>query len=206
MIQQLGDHLQGVYGDYYPGYGYAPYGAYAPPGSPVPTTGPDGQLYGPQQYQYPGLYYMPSTPGSSTLTSTSQPPTSRPEVSASAASEEPTVSVDATKTTTKGASNGSANGDVGIVPLKHNHQKPLASNGSRGSGALPGGVPSGYPPDPRYAYDGMRSPIPWLDGPAFLDGQHRQAAASTLSSMVIRQSMAITDSSGDLFLSLAIST
>ncbi|CAA6658572.1 unnamed protein product [Spirodela intermedia] len=165
------DEVPGVYGDFYPGYGYAPYGAYAPPGSPVPTAGPDGQLYGPQQYQYPGLYYMPSTPSSSTLTSTSQPPTSRAEVSGSAASEEPTVSVDATKMTTKGTSNGSANGDVGSVPLKHNHQKPLAWH------------PFWLPPDPRYAYDGMRSPVPWLDGPAFLDGQHRQAATSTLSSM-----------------------
>ena len=50
--------LVGVYGDngsfmYHHGYGYAPYGPYPPVGSPVPTVGHDGQLYGPQHYQCP---------------------------------------------------------------------------------------------------------------------------------------------------------
>ncbi|RZC77199.1 hypothetical protein C5167_001424 [Papaver somniferum] len=35
---------------YHHGYGYAPYGAYSPARSPVPTMGHDG-LYGPQHYQ-----------------------------------------------------------------------------------------------------------------------------------------------------------
>ncbi|KAI3923788.1 hypothetical protein MKW92_006308, partial [Papaver armeniacum] len=52
----------GVYGDngsllYHHGYGYAPYGAYSPAGSHVPTMGHDG-LYGPQQYQYPTPFYQ----------------------------------------------------------------------------------------------------------------------------------------------------
>lgn len=45
----------------YPGYGYAPYGPYSPAGSPVPTTGHDGQLYGAQHYQYPSPYFPPMT-------------------------------------------------------------------------------------------------------------------------------------------------
>ncbi|KAJ0673055.1 hypothetical protein HanOQP8_Chr13g0503971 [Helianthus annuus] len=57
------DMSQGVYGEngsvMYPGYGYAPYGPYSPAGSPVPTTGHDGQLYGAQQYQYQYQYPSP---------------------------------------------------------------------------------------------------------------------------------------------------
>ncbi|XP_078430878.1 YTH domain-containing protein ECT2-like isoform X2 [Wolffia australiana] len=168
---------EGVYGDYYPGYGYAPYGAFAP-GSPVPAAGPDGQIYGHQQYQYPGLYYVPPTPTSSALTSTTQPPSSQAEVPTSTtASEEAATPLDSTKTTTKVSAND-------VVPAKHNHQKPLTGfNGQRGSAAVPGGIPAGYPPDLRYAYDGMRSPIQWLDGPTYLDGQHRHASNSTLSSV-----------------------
>ncbi|XP_047317101.1 YTH domain-containing protein ECT4-like [Impatiens glandulifera] len=46
---------------YQQGYGYAPYGAYHAPGSPVPTMVHDGQIYGPQHYQYPS-YYPSSAP------------------------------------------------------------------------------------------------------------------------------------------------
>ncbi|KAJ0794417.1 hypothetical protein HanPI659440_Chr04g0139031 [Helianthus annuus] len=57
------DGVDGVYGEngsvMYPGYGYAPYGPYSPAGSPVPTTGHDGQLYGAQQYQYPSPCFLP---------------------------------------------------------------------------------------------------------------------------------------------------
>lgn len=58
---------QDFYGDngnfiYNQGYGYAPFGTYLPPNSPIPTMGYDGQLYGAQQqYQYPGSFYQPST-------------------------------------------------------------------------------------------------------------------------------------------------
>lgn len=58
---------QDYYGDngnfiYNQGYGYAPFGTYLPPNSPIPTMGYDGQLYGAQQqYQYPGSFYQPST-------------------------------------------------------------------------------------------------------------------------------------------------
>ncbi|KAK7336249.1 hypothetical protein VNO77_16785 [Canavalia gladiata] len=57
-----GGMAQGVYGDscsymYHQGYGYTPYGTYAPPNSSSPIVQQDGQLYGLQQYQYPCSYY-----------------------------------------------------------------------------------------------------------------------------------------------------
>ncbi|XP_019458839.1 PREDICTED: YTH domain-containing family protein 3-like isoform X2 [Lupinus angustifolius] len=53
----------GVYGDsspymYHQGYGFTPYGAYPPPNSSSPPIQHDGQLYGLQQYQYPGSYHQ----------------------------------------------------------------------------------------------------------------------------------------------------
>ncbi|KAK7396163.1 hypothetical protein VNO78_16974 [Psophocarpus tetragonolobus] len=57
-----GGMAQGVYGDncsymYHQGYGYTPYGTYAPPNSSSPMIQQDGQHYGLQQYQYPCSYY-----------------------------------------------------------------------------------------------------------------------------------------------------
>ncbi|TKY62911.1 YTH domain-containing family protein 2 [Spatholobus suberectus] len=57
-----GGMAQGVYGDncsymYHQGYGYTPYGTYAPPNSSSPIIQQDGQHYGLQQYQYPCSYY-----------------------------------------------------------------------------------------------------------------------------------------------------
>lgn len=43
------------------GYGYTPYGAYAPPDSSTPFVQHDAQLYGLQQYQYPSYYKSPSS-------------------------------------------------------------------------------------------------------------------------------------------------
>ncbi|KAL6976962.1 hypothetical protein U1Q18_025750 [Sarracenia purpurea var. burkii] len=57
----------GVYRDnsslmYHHGYGYAPYGPYSPAGSPVPTMGHNGQLFGAQHYQYPTPFFQTLTP------------------------------------------------------------------------------------------------------------------------------------------------
>lgn len=51
------ERVSGIYGEYH-GYTYAPYGAYSPTASSMRH---DGQLYGPQQYQYPTSYFQPST-------------------------------------------------------------------------------------------------------------------------------------------------
>ena len=67
--------MQGIYSDsagsvfmpHAAGYGYASQPSYSPytPGTPVaPTMGADGQLYGPQAFQYPShLYGQPMSPG-----------------------------------------------------------------------------------------------------------------------------------------------
>ncbi|KAL2647823.1 hypothetical protein AAZV13_05G140000 [Glycine max] len=144
----------GVYGDngsllYHHGYGYAPYGPYSPAGSPVPTMGNDGQLYGPQHYQYPP-YFQPLTPTSAPFTPT---PAVLPqgEVSTSVAADQKPLPVDAAN----GNSNGVANG----------------------------GNAKGYQ-DPRFGFDGVRSPIPWLDAPLFSDGQPRPVSSTTITSSI----------------------
>ncbi|KAL3020648.1 hypothetical protein AAZX31_05G155500 [Glycine max] len=144
----------GVYGDngsllYHHGYGYAPYGPYSPAGSPVPTMGNDGQLYGPQHYQYPP-YFQPLTPTSAPFTPT---PAVLPqgEVSTSVAADQKPLPVD--------AANGNSNGVVN------------------------GGNAKGYQ-DPRFGFDGVRSPIPWLDAPLFSDGQPRPVSSTTITSSI----------------------
>ncbi|XP_073225642.1 YTH domain-containing protein ECT2-like [Cicer arietinum] len=136
----------GVYGDngsllYHHGYGYAPYGPYSPAGSPVPTMGNDGQMYVPQHYQYPP-YFQPLTPTSGPFTPT---PAVHPQgdVSTSVAADQKPLSVEA------------ANGNSNAV-----------SNGVSAKGRTP---TSGYQ-DPQFGFDGVRSPIPWLDSPIFSDG------------------------------------
>ncbi|KAL3020651.1 hypothetical protein AAZX31_05G155500 [Glycine max] len=150
----------GVYGDngsllYHHGYGYAPYGPYSPAGSPVPTMGNDGQLYGPQHYQYPP-YFQPLTPTSAPFTPT---PAVLPqgEVSTSVAADQKPLPVD--------AANGNSNGVV---------------NGGNAKGR---GPTSGYQ-DPRFGFDGVRSPIPWLDAPLFSDGQPRPVSSTTITSSI----------------------
>lgn len=146
--------------------------------------GHDGQLYGPQHYQYPGPYYPPATPTNSTFTPNNPPPSSQAEVSAPVSSDQTTAPVDATKSNSNGVSNGNSNGNNWTLPLKPSPQNSSAtSNGSYGRGAIQGSLPSGYP-DSRYSYDGVRSPVPWLDCPTFLDGQHRVPTTSSVSSPV----------------------
>jgi len=155
---------------YHPGYGYAPYGAYPSPGSPVPTMGHDGQLYGPQHYQYPAPYFQPPSP---TPYASNQAPTSKVVVSTSAAPDQPPIPLDAAKVNTNGVANGTANGNNGPLSQKPSQQNSsLTSNNSYGRGALPNGLPSSGYQDPGFSYDGIRSPVPWFD-PVFPDAQHR---------------------------------
>ncbi|XP_038987803.1 YTH domain-containing protein ECT4-like [Phoenix dactylifera] len=175
----------GVYGDmYHHGYGYAPFGAYPSPGSPVPTMGHDGQLYGPQHYQYPTPFFQPPTLTGAPHTP-NQPPTSQSEVSTSVASDQPSIPLDTSKANSNGIANGNANGNSGSAPQRPSHQnQSQTSNGSYGRGSLPGGLPSTGYHDPRFSFDGMRSPVPWFDGPVFSNGQHRPATTSSISSAV----------------------
>ncbi|KAJ3673275.1 hypothetical protein LUZ60_006649 [Juncus effusus] len=144
----------GVYGDMYHGYGYAPYGAYPSPGSPVPTIGTDGQMYAPQHYQYPAPFYQPATP-----TATQNPNAgSKPD---SKSDNKPVVSIDSTK------SDGTMNGTTGQVQLKQN------GSGNNVNGSYRAGVQNGY------GYNNM----PWFDASLYTNGQHRPNASSVNSTV-----------------------
>ncbi|RRT59002.1 hypothetical protein B296_00046174 [Ensete ventricosum] len=139
---------------YHHGYGYAPYGPYPSPGSPVPTLGHNGQLYGPQHYQFPATYYQPPTATSAPDT-TSQIPSSKREVSTSTAANLPSIPVDTTKSDSNETVKASTNGNNGSLKLKPSQQNSsLNSNGSLGKGAFPGGHPSSGYQDPRFGFDG----------------------------------------------------
>ncbi|KAF5937304.1 hypothetical protein HYC85_024810 [Camellia sinensis] len=180
----------GVYGDngslmYHHGYGYAPYSPYSPAGSPVPTMGHDGQLYGAQHYQYPPQYFQPLTPTSMPYTPTPAAP-SKGEIPNSAAADQTPLSVE----TANGNSNGIANsggvkGNNGSAPTKHTYQNSsFNTNASYGRGGLPGGIPALGFQDPRFGFDGLRSPIPWLDGTIFSDGQPRPVTSTSMVSSI----------------------
>ncbi|KAK7247261.1 hypothetical protein RIF29_42141 [Crotalaria pallida] len=171
------DMTSGVYGDngslLYHGYGYAPYAPYSPAGSPVPTMGNDGQLYGPQHYQYP--YFPPLTPTSGAFAPT---PAAAPqgEVNNSVAADQKPLSVETANGNTNGVtSGGNVKGNNGAAPVKSAYQNSFSSNGR--------GPTSGYQ-DPRFAFDGVRSPIPWLDAPLFSDGQQRPVSSSSMTSSI----------------------
>ncbi|KAL5834120.1 hypothetical protein ACOSQ3_017794 [Xanthoceras sorbifolium] len=179
----------GVYGDngslvYHHGYGYAPYAPYSPATSPVPTMGNDGQLYGPQHYQYP-QYFQPLNPtsGSYSLSPVAPPPG---DIATSAAADQKPLSVD----TTNGKSNGVANaggmkGTNGAAPFKPAYQNSsFNTNNTYGRGALPGRIPASGYQDPRFNFDGMRSAVPWLDGPMISDAQHRPVTSTTFNSSI----------------------
>lgn len=166
---------------YHHGCGYPPYGAYPAAGSPGPTMGHDGQLYGPQHYHYATPYYQQSTTPNGTYTPV---PTPKGDISTSVSSDQVPVERGKGNSNGNGIVNGGVNGSNGSVPLKPSSQNgSIISNGSYGGrGAMPSG-PVGVQ-DPRFGFDGVQSPIPWLDGPIFSDGQPRLATSSPFSSNI----------------------
>ncbi|CAN6285605.1 unnamed protein product [Urochloa humidicola] len=171
-----------VYGDIY-GYGYAPYGAYSPASSPVPTV--DGQMFG-AQYQYPTAYFQPPTPVPSTTQGDLQP---------SVNPEKPAAKADPAKTTANGAPNGTAHSNSGTVPLASSAHSnsgtvPLASSHQNSSltpdgtyrAPLLGGVPSAGYLDTTYGYDSTGAHFAWYDGSAYANGQQRTTATNYMPS------------------------
>lgn len=182
-------YCQGVYGDngslvYHHGYGYAPYGPYSPAGSPVPTMGNDGQLYGPQHYQYPP-YFQPLTPTSGPFTPT---PAVLPQgdVSTSVAADQKPLPVEAANGNSNAVtSGGSVKGNNCAAPIKQNYKNSSSSsNASYEMVTMPGRTPTSGYQDPRFGFDGVRSPIPWLDAPLFSDGQPRPVSSTTITSSI----------------------
>jgi hypothetical protein len=178
----------GVYGDngslvYHHGYGYAPYAPYSPAASPVPTMGHDGQLYGAQHYQYPTPYFQSVAPPSGAYSTSAAP--AKGEIASSAAADQASLPVDSTNSKSNGIANsGSAKGNNGTAPARGTHQNSSFNlSVSYGRGGLPGGIPASSYQDPRFGFDGLRSPIPWLEGPYFSDGQARPVTTSSMTSI-----------------------
>lgn len=169
---------------YHHGYGYAPYSPYSPAGSPVPTMGNDGQLYGPQHYQYPP-YFQPMTPTSGQFTPTPVVPP-QADVSTSVAADQKPLPVEATNGNSNGITNGgNVKGNNGASTGKPAYQvSTFNSNPSYGRGNMPGRIPTSGYQDPRYGFDGLHSPIPWLDAPLFSDGQPRPVTSTSITSSI----------------------
>ncbi|URE04217.1 YT521-B-like family domain containing protein [Musa troglodytarum] len=166
----------GVYGDmYHHGYGYASYGPYPSPGSPISTLGQNGQLYGSQHYHFPATYYQPPTSTSAPYT-TAQTSGSNGEVSTSAAVNIPPIPADTAKAISHGTTKASSNSNNGSAKTK-----PFSLCCSFDKGALPGGHPPAGSQDPRF--DGMWSPVPCSDVSIFPDGQQRPPT-TTASPMI----------------------
>jgi len=183
------DMAQGVYGEngsvMYHGYGYAPYGPYTPTGSPVPTLGHDGQLYGAQQYQYPTPYFQPLTPTSGPYPTPAAPPKVEKSTTG-AAGDKPTLAIETANVNSNGITNvGVVKANNGSAPHKSFQNSSKNNNGSFGRGTLPGGIPTSAYQDPRFGYDSLGSPVPWMDVPLYSDysrPMNNTSIKSTISS------------------------
>ncbi|XVF06219.1 hypothetical protein REPUB_Repub06bG0028600 [Reevesia pubescens] len=158
-------------------YGYMPYGAYSMPGSPLPAMGHDGQLHALQEYYYPNPYYQPPM-------QTSQANASHVEVSTFSVADQASLSIETNKGNLSNiASGGGLSGNNGSGSLKSTFKSSsLNPNASYKRGGLPtGNLSQGYQ-DPRFSYDGIQSPIPWLDMSMSSTGQSEYTANSGFSS------------------------
>ncbi|KAI3716484.1 hypothetical protein L1987_67395 [Smallanthus sonchifolius] len=138
------DLAHGIYG-----YGYAPYGPYSPAGSPVPTVGHDGQLYGAQNYQYSSPYFQPLTPTSGQFSATVAYP--KGEITTHTAAGQLPLASGANKGIFYGGGIGvGLKESTGPVPMRPTTYENSAFNinGSYGRSSQ-----NGYQ-DLRYSYDG----------------------------------------------------
>ncbi|KAB2005767.1 hypothetical protein ERO13_D11G269100v2 [Gossypium hirsutum] len=151
-------------------YGYMSYAPYSIPSPPLPAMGHDGQLHALQEYYYPSPYYQQPL-------QTSQANASQVDVSSFGATDQSSLSVD----TNKGNSNGITSGGSGSLKptLKSSSLNPNAFY--KGGGLPTGNLSQGYQ-DPRFSYDGIQSPIPWLDMSVSPNGQSEQTANGGFSS------------------------
>lgn len=186
MNQEGVEVPHGVYGDngslmYHHGYGYAPYGPYTPAGSPVPTVGHDGQLYGAQQYQYPTPYFQPLNPTSGPYPTPAAPV--KGEMSTTGAADQTNLAVESANGNANGIANvGGVKSSGGSVPPKSYQNSSYNSNGSYGRGNLP--AASSYQ-DPRFGgYDSLGTHMPWIDGPLYSDGNTRPLNNNSITSSI----------------------
>lgn len=166
------------------GYGYAPYAPYSPATSPVPTVGHDGQMYGAQHYQYPTPYFQSLTPTSGPYSTPAAP--TKGEMGTAATGDQAPLSVDSANSKSNGVANGGGpKGNNATAPARATYQNSSFNvNGTYGRGTLPGGIPATGYQDPRWGFDGLQSPIPWLENPYFSDGQQRPITSSSMTSSI----------------------
>ncbi|XP_075515920.1 YTH domain-containing protein ECT4-like [Primulina tabacum] len=176
----------GVYGDnasllYHHGYSYAPYAPYSPAVSPVPTVGHDGQTYGAQHYQYPTPYFQSLTPTGGQFPTMAAPP--KGDIAIAAAADQGSLPIDSANSKSNGISNGgTTKGNNVSAQARATYNSSFNVNGSYGRSSLTGGIPTSGYQDPRFGFDGIQVPIPWMESPYFLDGQPRSIGSSTLTS------------------------
>ncbi|KAL6958281.1 hypothetical protein U1Q18_044027, partial [Sarracenia purpurea var. burkii] len=76
-------------------------------------------------------------------------------------------------------------GNSGSALAKQTYQNSsFNSNRAYGRGSLHGGLLASGFQDPRFGFDSLRSPIPWLDGPIFSDGQPRPVTPTSMVSSI----------------------
>ncbi|OMP11190.1 hypothetical protein CCACVL1_00632 [Corchorus capsularis] len=149
--------------------------AYMPPSSPLLAMGHDA-LHALQEYHYP-TYYQPPL-------QTSQASASQVEVSTSGVGDQASLSVDTNKGNSSTiTSAGGLSGNNGSGSLKSTFKSSsLNPNASyKKGGYSTGNLSSGYT-DPRFSYDGIQSPIPWLDMSMSSNGQLEHVANGGFSS------------------------
>lgn len=120
------------------------------------------------------------TPTSGPYPSSAVPPKS--DISSIGAADQAPLSVETANGNSNGIANGNGlKGNNGSAPLKTNHQTSSYANGSYGrGGSLSGGISASAYQDPRYGYDGLRSP--WIDGPLYSDGHPRSVTSTSITS------------------------
>ncbi|XP_038701782.1 YTH domain-containing protein ECT4-like isoform X2 [Tripterygium wilfordii] len=141
-----------VYGDgapvmYHNGYAYPTYGPYSPAATPIPTMGNDGQIYGPQHYQYPSYFHATTTSGPMISSSVAPP---QDAFSTSTVGDQKALSLETSKSNSnRTVNNGVAKANSGPVPFKPTHNNSLFTPSN-----VNGGTPASGFAGPRFGFDG----------------------------------------------------
>lgn len=167
---------------YHQGYGYTPYGAYAPPNSSSPIVQHDGQLYGMQQYQYPCSYYK--SPASDVSFAPNKISVPQGEIS-TAVNADHVPSNAMNKGNTVSMDNGNCTNQNGLKTfLTGSQHTSLNTNDSYQGASLPACASlSGYQ-GPRTSNHGTQSAVA-TDVSLVSDRQSKHGAKVGLSSQVV---------------------
>ncbi|KAL8217273.1 hypothetical protein R6Q57_024110 [Mikania cordata] len=158
------DLAYGVYG-----YGYAPYGAYSPAGSPSPTAAYDCQFFGAQHYEYPNEYFQPATPTVGPCFATTSP--TKGEATTPKICDQPSLAANSAKGS--GGNHVGSKGNNGLISVK---LAPYQNSAFNANGSY-GGYPS----------------IPRLDGSMYSDPQARNKHGTSRDQNLLKVFQIYTD-------------